>query len=227
MIKAVVFDFDGLTLDTETSWFTALQTVYAKYEVDFPIADFYRTLGTKMGIFDPYTYLAEALGLRTQRAELKQDVLQHYDQIMATQPLREGVIEYLEEAKQLGLRIGMASSSNRAWVEGYLERYRIMHYYDCIHTENDVERVKPDPALYRLAIQSLGVDAAEAIAFEDSVNGLLAAKTCGLYGVVVPNAVTRELPFAAQDYTMNSMLDVPLIELIRRLEKQPPIRLEG
>lgn len=218
MIKAVVFDFDGLTLDTETPWYESLHQVYSKYGVEFPEERFFQAVGTYDTDFNPYKFLSNTLQGTPDSESLKEEVHTIFHRIMKGQRLRDGILDYLNSAKELGLKIGLASSSQRSWVESYLRTYGIYEYYDCIHTSDDVTRVKPDPELYSLALRSLGVEGHEAIAFEDSLNGLHAAKAAGLYGVVVPNAVTHHLPFTTHDWRLASMADTPLSELIQRIE---------
>lgn len=219
LIRAVVFDFDGLTLDTETPWYESLQQVYAKYGISFPEELFNNAIGASHEAFNPYGYLADQLQGQPDERELRTEVHELFLSKMEKQKLREGVLDYLIVAKRTGLKIGLASSSPRAWVESYLKKYEIYDYYECIYTADDVEQVKPDPALYRLALKQLGVEGHETIAFEDSVNGLTAAKAAGLYGVAVPNALTHRLPFTIQDVMLMSMADLPLEVLIQRIEE--------
>jgi len=218
LIRAVVFDFDGLTLDTETPWYESLQQVYAKYGISFPEELFRSAIGASHDAFNPYSYLEDQLEGKWNESELRTEVRQVFTSMMETQQLREGVMDYLSHAKRAGLKIGLASSSPRSWVENYLKKYEIYDWYECICTADDVEQVKPDPALYLLALAQLGVEAHEAVAFEDSVNGLTAAKAAGLYGVAVPNALTHRLPFTIQDLRLTSMAEMPLDVLIQRIE---------
>lgn len=220
MIKAIVFDFDGLTLDTETPWYDALQQLYHTYQISFPEDLYFNSIGAGYDEFDPYGYLADQLNGQPDRHTITSECKALFAAIMEKQQLREGVLDYLKEAKSLGLRIGMASSSPSAWVENYLDKYGIRQYFDCVHTADDVKEVKPNPELYLLAAKSLQADPHEAVAFEDSVNGLRAAKAAGLYCVVVPNSVTHRLPFTTHDIRLGSMSELPLLELIRQIEQR-------
>nr|WP_276202160.1 HAD-IA family hydrolase [Salsuginibacillus kocurii] len=134
---------------------------------------------------------------------------------MQTQSLRAGVIEYLEEAKALGLKVAIASSSEYKWVSYYLKTHQIHHYFDAIATFDDVERKKPCPDVYSKVLEKLNVQEKEAIAFEDSLNGLKAAKNAGLKCVVVPNSITKNLPFEQYDRRLNSMADTSLQDIIK------------
>ena len=97
-----------------------------------------------------------------------------------------GVLDYLRDAHRLGLKVGLASSSSCAWVEGHLVRLGLREYFDCVRARDDVSITKPDPALFLSAVETLGVQPCEAIAFEDSRNGLIAARRAGLHCVAVP-----------------------------------------
>ena len=100
----------------------------------------------------------------------------------------------------------------------YLQRYQIDAYFDTICTADDVEVIKPDPALYILACSRLGVSPERALAFEISVNGLEAARRAGSRTVVVPNPVTRHLDFGAYDRKIESMAHIRLRQLLDELK---------
>ena len=93
-------------------------------------------------------------------------------------------------------------------------------HFDAIKTSADVERVKPDPALYLAALDALGLDATEAIALEDSPNGIAAAKAAGLFCVAIPNAMTHDLDVSAADLRLASLADLPLAELLHIVENR-------
>lgn len=135
---------------------------------------------------------------------------------LASEQERPGVRDYLETAKSAGLKIGLASSSNYEWVSSHLKRLGLFDYFDCIKTSDDVEKVKPDPALYIEAARCLGLEPKECIAFEDSAHGAQAAKTAGLNIVIFPNEVTNAMQFCEVDYRFDSMLAMPLSELVSK-----------
>ena len=128
-----------------------------------------------------------------------------------------GVTEYLSQAKQLGLKLGIASSSNRSWVEGNLTSRGIIHHFDSISVSEDVSNVKPDPELYLLAASRLGTTPDNALAIEDSANGVMAAKRAGMFCVAVPNSVTSNLALDHADLRLNSLSDMTLESLLTRV----------
>jgi HAD superfamily hydrolase (TIGR01509 family) len=215
LIKAVVFDFDGLILDTETPEYESFQAMYQDYGMQLTFDLWAQCIGTDGSLFEPYEHLEKCLGKPLDRETLRKLRRERYAERMSTAQPRPGVIEYLQEAESLGLLIGLASSSSREWVTGYLKQYGLIDYFKCIRTRDDVEKVKPDPALYMKALAYLGVLPDEAIAFEDSPNGLLAAKKAGMYGVIVPNDLTALLTFGEHNLRLQSMKDMSLQEVIR------------
>jgi HAD superfamily hydrolase (TIGR01509 family) len=145
---------------------------------------------------------------------MQQHRRQRYSELLQAQSILPGVSEYIAEAKRLGLRLGVASSSSRRWVVGHLTDLGLSAHFDCIKCRDDVACVKPDPALYQAAVQALGVPPQEAMALEDSPNGITAAKRAGLYCVAVPNPLTRQLSLAHADFLLNSLADLPLERLL-------------
>jgi HAD superfamily hydrolase (TIGR01509 family) len=217
MIKALIFDFDGLILDTEGPDFQAWQETYQAFGCTLPLAKWAAEIGT-YGAFDPYGELVRQLGRPVDRAAVRASRHARFAELIEQQTILPGVEPYLQDAKERGLRVGIASSSSRAWVVGHLTRFGLHERFDCISTADDVEHVKPDPALYLAALGALGTQAHEALALEDSPNGALAATRAGIYCVVVPNLLTRQLGLDMADLRLASLADLPLGELIARAE---------
>jgi putative hydrolase of the HAD superfamily len=171
------------------------------------------------GAFDPYEALERLMGKPADREAIKARFVEVHEANLLKIGLFPGVLARLEEARRLGLAIGLASSSDRAWIERHLVSQGIRHYFQVIRSSDDVERVKPDPTLYRLAVEALGVKPNEAVAIEDSVNGLRAAKTAGLFGIAVPNRVTSGMDFKEADLIIDSLEQRSLEEMIHVLER--------
>ncbi|WP_257352243.1 HAD family hydrolase [Pseudalkalibacillus decolorationis] len=216
MIKAVVFDFDGTILDTEACEYEGLQTVYKEYGAELPIEVWGECIGTHANFFDAHEYLEKQIGQQLDREMIKQKRKDLFAERIENETTLPGVIEYLEAAKRLGLKIGLASSSKYEWVSSHLQNLGIRDYFECIKTSDDVEVVKPDPTLYLEAVKCLGIEPEEAIAFEDSSNGAKAAKKAGLYCVVIPNLVTRHLTFEDLDLKLESLAELKLEDMINR-----------
>lgn len=216
VIKAIVFDFDGLIIDTETPWYFAYKEVFKEYGVDLSMEVWGACVGTTFDAFNPFDYLAQESGQVVDQDAIVDKTRAIFKEIMKDQGLRPGVVNYLHKARELDLKIGLASSSNRKWIDSYLESHNLAHYFDSINTADDVEKVKPDPALYIRAMASLNVKGHETLTFEDSLNGLNAAKAAGAYCVIVPNSVTSFMNFEHEDLRISSMDEVELTDILAR-----------
>jgi len=214
-IKALVFDFDGLIVDTEVPIFRAWQRIYREHGQDLPLQQWLTIIGTASGPFDPVIDLAKKTGAKLDEQELKALEVLYYQEATALQQLLPGVIDYLVAARQLGLKTAVASSSTRKWVMDHLNRFGIGGRFGAIICREDVKRTKPDPDLYLTALERLGVQPAEAIAFEDSSNGIHAAKAAGLLCVVVPNLLTVDLDLTEADLRLLTLEAMPLRDVIK------------
>ncbi len=212
MIQALIFDFDGTILDTETPEFEVWQSVYAHHGTQLELDDWGRGIGT-WDAFDPHAHLETLTGKTLDKDHLHTIVRGRVHEIVHALAPLPGVLDALEHAKSRGLRLAVASSSSRDWVSDHLERLGLLGFFESLSTRYDVERVKPDPALYVHALEQLGLQPAQALAIEDSPNGAKAALTAGLRTVVVPNSVTQTLAFP-DGVTRLERLDWPALDVI-------------
>ena len=224
MIRALIFDFDGLVLDTETPIYLSYQEIYRSLGVELSFERWAQGVGTTDAIYDPLDDLEAQLGYEVDRSSLHALQRQREAELIAAQPVLPGVVDYLQDARRLGLKIGMASSSSCAWITGHLSRLGLLEYFDCVQGRDDVQCSKPDPELYLSALEKLGVSNIQAIVFEDSPNGILAARRAGIACVVVPNPVTRRLPLDSADLRLESLADLPLEQLLKMHDKIAPTR---
>jgi HAD superfamily hydrolase (TIGR01509 family) len=222
MIRAVVFDFDGLILDTEYPDYMSWQEIYRAHGADLPLSAWERCIGSMdLNLFDPYAYLEAQLGRPVDREEIRARRQPRFAELVAAQGVLPGVEDYLTSARRLGLKVGLASSSSRAWVTGYLAQYGLNgNTFDCLSCGDEVEHTKPDPELYLAVLGALALRAEQAVALEDSPNGVAAAKAAGLYCVAVPNMLTRRLALDQADLRLNSLADMPLERLLEEVERK-------
>ena len=215
-IRALIFDFDGLILDTEGPEFQSWSEIYAEHgcELDF---DLWATCIGTADILDPYAELERLLAGPIDRDEIRTQRRARNQALLDELGPRPGIVEYLEQARERQMGIAVASSSPRSWVAGHLERLGLLDSFHALACADEVAMVKPDPALYQLALEKLGVSASEAIAIEDSPNGVLAAKRAGLLCVAVPNDLTRRLSLDHADKVLASLAEVPLEDLLVEL----------
>src|SRR5919197_1102371 len=219
MIRALLFDFDGLLVDTESPSFDAWADVYRQHGHELTLETWSAAIGTLDG-FDPFGHLEGLLGRPIDRERVNAARRAAEDAAVDLQELRDGVAEYLEEAQRLGLERAIVSSSSREWIRRHLGRLDLLDGWSCIvSADGDAVRAKPRPTLYLEALERLGVTAEKAIAFEDSPNGITAAKAAGLYCIAVPNPVTATLDVTSADLLVESFEQVTLAQLLRRVEE--------
>lgn len=191
-LRAVVFDFDGTLLDTETTEFRRWQNLYRQHGRELALEDWQTGIGT-WGGFDPWSGLPEHI--QADRENVHAELHHHIITAIQEQDLRPGVRAVLAEIRAAGLRLALASSSDRAWITRWLTQHGLLDSFEVLATRDDVARVKPDPELYLLAAQRLGLRPQQCLAVEDSLNGATAAVAAGMHIVVVPNEVTVTQPF--------------------------------
>jgi HAD superfamily hydrolase (TIGR01509 family) len=222
-IRAFLFDFDGLILDTELASRAGWEMLYREHGHELP-ADLWATLvGTTRAPWNPMEHLEQLVGAPLERDALNERRYAHELALIEAEELRPGIAEYLATARRLGLKRAIVSSSSRSWIDMHLERLEEAVGWDAICTaDRDPARAKPSPTLYLEALELLGVAADEAVAFEDSPNGVRAAKAAGLFCVAVPNEVTRELGLekAGADLVLDSLADLPPDELLSRFAEE-------
>jgi HAD superfamily hydrolase (TIGR01509 family) len=216
-VRALLFDFDGLLLDTETASRAGWQWLYREHGHELPLDKWALMVGTVQG-WDPWGHLEELAGAPLDRETLNERRYAHEISLLEAEELRPGILEYLKAAERLGLKRAIVSSASREWIDMHLVRLEHAVGWDAIVTaDHDPERAKPRPTLYREALRELGVEAADAIAFEDSPNGAKAAKAAGIYVVGIPNAVTRDMGLAdTADTVLESLAELPPEELLAR-----------
>ncbi len=228
MIRGLIFDFDGLILDTESPEYRSWQEVFHSYGCELALADWAAGIGRGSGDipFDPYALLEAASGQTVERAAIRARRRQRYAALVAEETVLPGVEEYIDAAAQRGLLLGVASSSSRAWVDSHLTRLRLRSFMMALACADDVARAKPDPAVYRAALAQLELRPEEAIAFEDSPNGIAAAHAAGIFCVAVPNSLTSQLPLDRADMYVTSLAEVPL-EMILAEEERRSVARQG
>lgn len=218
---ALIFDFDGLILDTETPDVHAWQNIYAEHGLPFPLESWGQIIGgTGTATFDAGLHLQGLLGrpLDLDALKAQQNHLSH--SLVYEQTVLPGVLDYLEQARQYRLKLAIASSSPHSWVDSHAERLGILQYFDKVICADDVGpgRTKPNPDLFLLALDRLEVRKKEAIVFEDSPNGVRGARSAGIFVVAVPNPVTSLLSIEGADLILKSLTDLSLKELLNQVQ---------
>jgi len=217
-IRAFLFDFDGLILDTESAALSAWQNVYREHGHELPLERWATNVGSRDS-FDPMAHLEELVGTALEHDPIHERRRAHELTLVEAEELRPGIADYLAEAERRGLKRAIVSSSSQRWIHMHLARLEQTVGWDAIvAADHDASRAKPRPDLYLEALDLLGVAAAEAIAFEDSLNGIRAAQAAGIFCVAVPNAVTRTYALDRADLFVESLAQLPPEDLLSRFE---------
>jgi HAD superfamily hydrolase (TIGR01509 family) len=218
VIKALIFDFDGLMLDTETPDYEVWRDLYREYGYELDTHTWGQIVGGNSGTaFEPLPHLEQLTGRDLSSHGLNAIADHRRLARIDAMALLPGVLETLEEARKRGLRLGVASSSPHAWVDGHLRQRGLLDQFQAIVCREDAPYPKPEPDLYLAALRALRIGPHEAIALEDSPNGVTAARRAGIFVVAVPNPLTARLSIQGEDLRLESLADLPLGALLDRL----------
>ncbi len=215
-VRALIFDFDGLIADTESPEYEGWRETWAEFGHELALEEWCQGIGTRDG-WDPLAELARRMGPDVDVHEANERRrLRHRPRIEALGPL-PGVVELLAEAKGASLATAIASSSDADWVPLLLRQFDLIDAFAHLSLYDGTCPPKPAPDLYLRACAALAVEPSEAIALEDSPNGVAAAKAAGLRCVAVPNPLTRTLDVSAADLVLDTLDGVRLHDLLERL----------
>jgi HAD superfamily hydrolase (TIGR01509 family) len=215
MLKALIFDFDGLILDTETPEVLVWQSIYKEHGFELPVQEWAKTIGG-YGIsnFDAAEHLSLLSSGRLEPVSLRSRYRKEADAIIHANPILPGVINMIEQAKDAGLQVAIGSSSPHSWVDTHAKRLGIFDHFDHVICADDVPpgRTKPNPDIYLKALEQLNVKNDAAVVFEDSPNGVLAARRAEIFVAAVPNPLTIKMGVTG-DITVSSLAELSLQEL--------------
>ncbi|MYA00761.1 MAG: HAD family phosphatase [Chloroflexi bacterium] len=206
--SAVIFDMDGVLLDSEPLHYEAVRQALAEQGVDFPFDDYARYLGTTLT--STWDELCErypiTMTLEQFEARYNADVLKQYQ---AGAPLIRGARELVEQLREAGVPIAVASSSHRLWVNAALRGAGLSRYFDQTTAGDEVSMGKPSPEIYLKAAKKLGIDPARCIAIEDAPAGVESANAAGMKVVLVRSELTQDLNLTS-DWQVNDLTEFKL-----------------
>ena len=222
MLKALIFDFDGLILDTETPEVLVWQSIYEDHGFELPVHEWEKTVGG-YGIsnFNAAEHLAHLSSGQLDAVSLRARYRKAADEIIHASPVLPGVVQMIEQAKESGLQISIGSSSPHSWVDAHAKRLGIFDYFDHVICADDVApgRTKPNPDIYLKALEQLNVKNDAAVVFEDSLNGVLAARRAEIFVVAVPNPLTAKMGVSG-DLTVFSLADLSFQDLTNQVNQR-------
>jgi HAD superfamily hydrolase (TIGR01509 family) len=218
MIKALIFDFDGLILDTETPEYEAWRDIYREFDQVLDLETWGQIVGGMAASdFRPLPHLQTLTGRDLTPLNLAARASERNLASIAALPPLPGVLAMLRAARHQGLKLAVASSSPHRWVDGHLARLGLADFFEVVRCADDVSRTKPEPELYLSALDALGVSPLEAIAFEDSPHGVTAARCAGMFVVAIPNQVTAQLNIVGENLCLGSLAELSLEALLSKV----------
>lgn len=226
-LDALLFDFDGLILDTESSEYHSVGLIFSEHGLVLDRSEWQRIIGTAD---HPHwsEMLEQALGRPLEDRDAV--VVRHRERhrvTVAAETVRPGVADLLDAAAAEGVPAAVVSSSSASWVVDHLDRLGLRDRFAGVITRDDLDgdltRTKPAPDLYLLAAERLAVAPDHCVVLEDSPNGVAAAVAAGMTVVAVPGPMTVGLDFAAAHHSVGSLAGVDLNtlrDLLRHLRTE-------
>lgn len=204
--QAIIFDFDGIIIDSESVERDLYREIFAKHKVFFDEEAYLQTIGTNAEmVYHPNRALGEALGSPELGNQVIREVRErNFKESVRRGPL-PGVVRTLETAKAMGIKQAIGSSGRRDWVVDCLTALDLLHYFDEIVTWNEHLRPKPTTDIFLHALKLLEVKPEDALVIEDSYNGVLSAHRAGIPVVAIPGPVTAHLDFSLACEVLPSM----------------------
>jgi len=207
VFSAVLFDFDGVLVDTEWAIYQAWLRTFQDHDHDLPLEVYTRCIGSDFATWSPKTHLEDLTGASFDWHDLD---TQRQAAIMAelenARPM-EGVVRLLEKLDGQKTPLAVVSSSSHSWVDGWLEKLDLARYFQTVVCRGDAPRIKPAPDLYLEAARRLALAPADCLVIEDSLNGINSATAAGMPAWAVPNRVTAGLDFSPAARILNSLAD--------------------
>lgn len=206
--KAIIFDFDGLIIDTEVVGLQIWQREFDKVGLTFDMAGYQNLIGAHhvIGGYRPHDQLAAHLNNGVSGRELRLAMDLEARETIDKEGAMPGVLQVLDEAARRGYLLAVGSSSDQPWVHGHLKRLGLFNRFNTIVTADDVQNAKPEPDIFLKVLENLSVEPHNAIVLEDSNNGVVAAHRAGIRAIAVPNEVTL-----GQDFSLATAV-VPSLE---------------
>lgn len=214
MIKAAIFDMDGLLIDSEPMWTEAARSTMQKVNFEITEALRIQSTGLSIKLFLDFCHKIQPWNAPSFE-ELEKEILEkaHHD-ILAHAEAMPGAIALVKTLKNQGLKLAVASASHMDLIEGVLKRLEIIDYFDTWHSGELEEHTKPHPAVYLTTAKKLGLSPRECIAFEDSHAGLRAAHAAGMITISVPaEEVFEDKKFDLAHYKIPSLEKFILSEM--------------
>jgi putative hydrolase of the HAD superfamily len=206
--RAVLFDFDGIIVDTEWAIYETWHQTFLEHGHALPLEVYNQCIGTDFNTWSPKAHLEELTGASLDWHHIDDGRQERIERTLAGSPPMPGIPEALAAATRAGLTLAVVSSSSHDWVDGWLERIELADRFALTVCRGDAERIKPAPDLYLEAARQLGLEPSTCLVIEDSVNGIKAAAAAGMTSIAIPNRVTACSDFSIASRVLSSAADL-------------------
>ena len=216
-MRALLFDFDGTMLETESSSYGSWRELLAEHDYELTHDTWSAAVGTIDGV-DPVELLESHLGAPVDRDALEHRQAALHREMLTEEVLRPGIQRIVDDARARGVHTAIVTSASERWVREHLGRLDLdAHWEHIVAADGDPDRAKPAPLLYEEALALLGIAPAEGVAIEDSPNGIAAAKAAGLVTVAFPNPITARMDLGHADVVLSDLEGLGLEGLLTAL----------
>jgi mannitol-1-/sugar-/sorbitol-6-/2-deoxyglucose-6-phosphatase len=207
--EAVIFDMDGVLIDSEPLWKIAMEEVFSGLGSRLKKEDFQKTVGLRIDEVIHYWNINENWGVRDE-SEVEEAIIVKMESLIATQPAAlEGVIDTLNYLKLRNIPVGLATSSSSRLIKVVLDKLEIKHLFNFVHSAEMEQFGKPHPAVYLSVAKKLAVLPEKCLVIEDSLNGIISAKAAKMTAVCIPEKTHLVEPkLILADYQFESMIDL-------------------
>lgn len=205
-IEAVIFDMDGVLIDSEPVWKDAMEEVFESVGCPLTREDFQLTVGLRLDEVIAYWFGVSPWQNATPQEVMKRIINRMVELLTANGKPLDGVVETLDFLKKKGLKIGLATSSYEVLIDCVLDTLNIRNYFDFTHSAEREAYGKPHPAVYITTAEQLGIHPQKCLVIEDSINGVISGKAARMHVVCIPEKTHIPNPkLIVADYTFESM----------------------
>jgi sugar-phosphatase len=206
--EAVIFDMDGVIIDSEPLWKIAMEEVFSRLGSRLKKEDFQKTVGLRIDEVIHYWNIKEHWGI-SDESEVEEAIIIKMENLIADKPVAlEGVIDTLNYLKLRNIPVGLATSSSSRLIKVVLEKLAIKHLFNFVHSAEMEQYGKPHPAVYLTVAKKLAVLPEKCLVIEDSLNGIISAKAAKMTAVCIPEKTHHIEPkLILAGYQFESMTD--------------------
>ncbi|MCX8238071.1 MAG: HAD family phosphatase [Akkermansiaceae bacterium] len=204
---AILFDFDGVILDTEWSIYESIRDVFLENGHDLPLEEYVQCIGSDFKTWSPETRLEELTGKSFEWKAISRVRNKWIREEIAKLDAMPGVRDTLEHCRDISLPCAVVSSSTHNWVDGWLKKLGLLSYFAHIVAREDAPRIKPAPDLYLEAVRRMNLPAEKCLVIEDSLNGLKSAHETGCPVAAIPNRITSCIDFSEAQHQYPSLVE--------------------